>query len=190
MEVDDDLADDEEFDLLEEEITDVTPEELANEEDVDVDDYDAEVEDEDEDEDKNGYLSLLSESSSDSSGSRISDPVKSYLKDIGNYELLKPEEERDIARRVKEGDMDAKEQLINSNLRLVVSIAKKYVGRQLPLLDLIQEGNMGLTKAVEKFDYTKGFKFSHRRSWPARKRRAACPGSCWPPRSCASLPKR
>ncbi|MBR0138604.1 MAG: RNA polymerase sigma factor RpoD [Erysipelotrichaceae bacterium] len=166
IEVDEDLVEDEEFELLDEDITDVNPDELTDEDDVDVDDFDGEVGDEDEDDDeKNSYLSALSDSSSDSSGSRISDPVKSYLKDIGNYELLKPDEEREIARRVKEGDPDAKEQLINSNLRLVVSIAKKYVGRQLPLLDLIQEGNMGLTKAVEKFDYTKGFNFSTYATW-------------------------
>ena len=96
---------------------------------------------------------------------RINDPVKMYLKEIGRVPLLNPEDEPEIARRIQAGDEEAKRILISSNLRLVVSIAKKYVGRGMLFLDLIQEGNMGLVKAVEKFDYTKGFKFSTYATW-------------------------
>ena len=99
----------------------------------------------------------------DSNG--VDDSVKMYLKEIGKIDLLEPEEERIIAQRMAEGDEDAKETLINSNLRLVVSIAKKYMNRGLSLLDLLQEGNIGLIKAVDKFDYTKGFKFSTYATW-------------------------
>ena len=93
------------------------------------------------------------------------DSVKMYLKDIGQVPLLKPEEEHELAKRMSEGDMDAKNRLSEANLRLVVSIAKRYVGRGMQFLDLIQEGNLGLMKAVEKFDYTKGFKFSTYATW-------------------------
>ncbi len=96
---------------------------------------------------------------------KINDPVKMYLKEIGRVSLLTPDQEPDIARRIQAGDEDAKRILISANLRLVVSIAKKYVGRGMLFLDLIQEGNMGLIKAVEKFDYTKGFKFSTYATW-------------------------
>ena len=96
---------------------------------------------------------------------KVTDSVKSYLKNIGRHALLKPDEEREIAIRVAEGDEFAKHELINANLRLVVSIAKHYIGRGMPLLDLIQEGNIGLMKAVDKFDYTKGFKFSTYATW-------------------------
>ncbi|HPG92915.1 MAG TPA: sigma-70 factor domain-containing protein, partial [Clostridia bacterium] len=85
----------------------------------------------------------------------IDDPVKMYLKDIGKVPLLSGEEEISLAKRMQEGDEEAKQQLSEANLRLVVSIAKRYVGRGMLLLDLIQEGNLGLMKAVEKFDYTK-----------------------------------
>ena len=95
----------------------------------------------------------------------VDDSVKMYLKEIGKIDLLEPDEERIIAQKMAEGDEDAKETLINSNLRLVVSIAKKYMNRGLSLLDLIQEGNIGLIKAVDKFDYTKGFKFSTYATW-------------------------
>ena len=96
---------------------------------------------------------------------QLNDPVKMYLKEIGRVPLLKPEDEPEIARRIEEGDEEARSVLISSNLRLVVSIAKKYVGRGMLFLDLIQEGNMGLVKAVEKFDYRKGFKFSTYATW-------------------------
>lgn len=95
----------------------------------------------------------------------IEDPIKVYLKEIGKDNLLSSEEEIELAKRIKEGDIEAKKRLSESNLRLVVSIAKRYVGRGLQLLDLIQEGNLGLIKAVEKFDYTKGFKFSTYATW-------------------------
>ena len=95
----------------------------------------------------------------------IDDPVKMYLKDIGKVPLLTQEEEIELAKRMADGDEDAKRRLSEANLRLVVSIAKKYVGRGLLFLDLIQEGNFGLMKAVEKFDYTKGFKFSTYSTW-------------------------
>ncbi len=100
-----------------------------------------------------------------SSNVSLSDPVKMYLKEIGRVPLLKAEDELEIAKRIEAGDQEAKDILITSNLRLVVSIAKKYVGRGMLFLDLIQEGNMGLVKAVEKFDYTKGFKFSTYATW-------------------------
>lgn len=93
------------------------------------------------------------------------DPVKLYLKEIGNYPLLTVEEEVELAKRIAEGDDIAKERLTESNLRLVVSIAKRYVGRGLSFLDLIQEGNLGLIKAVDKFDYSKGYKFSTYATW-------------------------
>ncbi len=96
---------------------------------------------------------------------RITDSVKMYLKDIGKYELLKPEEEPILAKRILDGDEDAKQELINRNLRLVVNIAKHYVGRGMAFLDLIEEGNLGLMKAVDKFDYTKGYKFSTYATW-------------------------
>ena len=93
------------------------------------------------------------------------DPVRMYLKEIGNVALLTTEQEVELAKRVEAGDEEAKKQLTEANLRLVVSIAKKYVGRGMPFLDLIQEGNMGLMKAVDKFDYTKGYKFSTYATW-------------------------
>ena len=96
---------------------------------------------------------------------KVNDSVKIYLKEIGVVPLLTAQQEAEIAQRIAEGDEDAKQELINANLRLVISIAKRYVGRGMPFLDLIQEGNMGLIKAVEKFDYTKGFKFSTYATW-------------------------
>jgi RNA polymerase primary sigma factor len=93
------------------------------------------------------------------------DPVRMYLKEIGKVPLLTPEQEQELAKRMTEGDEEAKKQLAEANLRLVVSIAKKYVGRGMTFLDLIQEGNLGLIKAVEKFDYTKGYKFSTYATW-------------------------
>ena len=96
---------------------------------------------------------------------RINDSVKMYLKEIGKYDLLKAEDEPVLAKKILEGDEEAKQTLINANLRLVVNIAKHYVGRGMLFLDLIQEGNLGLMKAVDKFDYTKGYKFSTYATW-------------------------
>ena len=96
---------------------------------------------------------------------KVNDPVKMYLKEIGRVRLLTSDEETELAIRIKDGDMYAKNELTQANLRLVVSIAKHYVGRGMLFLDLIQEGNLGLIKAVEKFDYTKGFKFSTYATW-------------------------
>ncbi len=108
--------------------------------------------------DKNLFDQLLKEISMD-------DPVKMYLKDIGKVPLLQPDEETELAKRMMEGDETAKRLLSEANLRLVVSIAKRYMGRGMQFLDLIQEGNLGLMKAVEKFDYQKGFKFSTYATW-------------------------
>lgn len=99
------------------------------------------------------------------SGVKINDPVRMYLKEIGRVELLTADEEVSLAQRIEQGDPVAKQELAEANLRLVVSIAKRYVGRGMSFLDLIQEGNMGLMKAVEKFDYHKGFKFSTYATW-------------------------
>ena len=96
---------------------------------------------------------------------RLDDPVRMYLKEIGKIKLLTPEEELALAKRMSEGDVEARKRMSEANLRLVVSIAKRYVGRGMQLLDLIQEGNLGLMKAVEKFDYTKGYKFSTYATW-------------------------
>ena len=108
--------------------------------------------------DKELYDQLLKEVSMD-------DPVKMYLKDIGKVPLLQPQEETELAKRMMEGDETARRLLSEANLRLVVSIAKRYMGRGMQFLDLIQEGNIGLMKAVEKFDYQKGFKFSTYSTW-------------------------
>ena len=98
-------------------------------------------------------------------GISIEDPVRMYLKEIGKVPLLSAEEEKDLAMRMEKGDEEAKKRLAEANLRLVVSIAKRYVGRGMLFLDLIQEGNLGLIKAVEKFDYKKGYKFSTYATW-------------------------
>ena len=98
-------------------------------------------------------------------GISIDDPVRMYLKEIGKVPLLSPNEEVDLAQRMSDGDQEAKKKLAEANLRLVVSIAKRYVGRGMQFLDLIQEGNLGLIKAVDKFDYKKGYKFSTYATW-------------------------
>jgi len=98
-------------------------------------------------------------------GIKINDPVRMYLKEIGRVPLLSAEDEVELAKRIEQGDEEAKRRLAEANLRLVVSIAKRYVGRGMLFLDLIQEGNMGLIKAVEKFDHTKGYKFSTYATW-------------------------
>ena len=118
-----------------------------------------EEEEEDEDDPNKGLDLSVPKSAS------IDDPVRMYLKEIGKVDLLTADEEVELAKRMEQGDKWAKQQLVEANLRLVVSIAKKYVGRGMLFLDLIQEGNMGLMKAVEKFDYTKGFKFSTYATW-------------------------
>ncbi len=119
-------------------------------------DLKAEEAEEGEEEDENTFVDL-SEISNDS--------VRMYLNEIGRIPLLTAQEEVDLAKRIEKGDLSAKQKLAESNLRLVVSIAKRYIGRGLPFLDLMQEGNFGLLRAVEKFDYTKGFKFSTYATW-------------------------
>ncbi len=118
-------------------------------------------------EDIEGITEKRTDDPDSDSGELIStdDPVKVYLKEIGRVPLLTPEEEVDLAIRIADGDLNAKKRLSEANLRLVVSIAKRYLGRGMQFLDLIQEGNLGLIKAVEKFDYTKGFKFSTYATW-------------------------
>ncbi len=131
---------------------------LDDGDDGDVDDDDDLVEDID-------PATLSSISDSAIAHSKVNDPVKMYLKEIGRVNLLTADQEIEIAKRIEQGDEEAKKTLISANLRLVVSIAKKYTGRGMLFLDLIQEGNMGLIKAVEKFDYRKGFKFSTYATW-------------------------
>lgn len=126
--------------------------------DDDIDDSDIMLSDEDEVDMEKIDLSVPD-------GISIEDPVRMYLKEIGKVPLLSAEEEVELARRMADGDEDAKKRLAEANLRLVVSIAKRYVGRGMLFLDLIQEGNLGLIKAVEKFDYHKGFKFSTYATW-------------------------
>ena len=132
--------------------------------DDDLDDDDDDDDDDDEDGESRTKIPDLA-SYTRTTSIQLNDPVKMYLKEIGRVPLLKPEDEPEIAKRIEQGDEEARAILISSNLRLVVSIAKKYVGRGMLFLDLIQEGNMGLVKAVEKFDYTKGFKFSTYATW-------------------------
>lgn len=124
-----------------------------DDEEIDLDDEDMQITPEE--------LADLSVPSSVS----IDDPVRMYLKEIGKVDLLSSEEEADLAQRMSQGDRAAKKKLAEANLRLVVSIAKRYVGRGMLFLDLIQEGNLGLIKAVDKFDYTKGYKFSTYATW-------------------------
>ena len=127
----------------------------------DLDDEEPDIEDLKEVE----YLKLDEITDTSYEGINVDDPVRMNLREIGRIPLLTFDQELDLAKRILDGDEDAKKQLAESNLRLVVSIAKKYVGRGMLFLDLIQEGNMGLIKAVEKFDYTKGFKFSTYATW-------------------------
>ena len=137
---------------------DYNEEDLENEDD-DIDDFDN---DEEHSAESNLDINL---DNIDSSEVKVNDSVKQYLKEIGRVPLLKPKEETELAKRIAAGDKRAKDQLINANLRLVVSIAKHYIGRGMQFLDLISEGNLGLIKAVEKFDYKKGFKFSTYATW-------------------------
>jgi RNA polymerase primary sigma factor len=121
--------------------------------------------DEDEDDIKDDETDGKGKDLSAPKGINVDDPVRMYLKEIGKIPLLTAEEEIALAKRMEEGDEEAKRRLAEANLRLVVSIAKRYVGRGMLFLDLIQEGNLGLMKAVEKFDYTKGYKFSTYATW-------------------------
>ena len=127
-------------------------------EEVDIDDEDIVLTGEDE-------VDLASIDLSVPEGVDLEDPVRMYLKEIGKVPLLSAEEEISISKRMEEGDEEAKKRLVEANLRLVVSIAKRYMGRGMSFLDLIQEGNLGLIKAVEKFDYRKGYKFSTYATW-------------------------
>ncbi|NLY63239.1 MAG: RNA polymerase sigma factor RpoD [Erysipelothrix sp.] len=133
------------------------------------DEVDMDFEDTEDDEIDDSYegrqLSQLEASFAESTSNKSNDPVKMYLKEIGRVDLLSTEEERRVAKAADEGDQEAIDLLITANLRIVVSIAKKYIGRGMQLLDLIQEGNTGLMRAVEKFDYRKGFKFSTYATW-------------------------
>ena len=150
--------------------------ESEEEEDLEDDEYLA-SEDSDEDEDEDSEKNIVINYEQASAYTKVNDPVKMYLKEIGRVPLLKADEEVLIAKRIEKGinnpddaaavqdGVDAKNELISANLRLVVAIAKKYTGRGMLFLDLIQEGNMGLIKAVDKFDYTEGFKFSTDATW-------------------------
>ena len=133
-----------------------------NEEDIE-DDFNDDFDGEDGSSESN--LDINNLDNLDSTEVKVNDSVKQYLKEIGRVPLLKPKEETELAKRIAAGDKRAKDQLINANLRLVVSIAKHYIGRGMQFLDLISEGNLGLIKAVEKFDYKKGFKFSTYATW-------------------------
>ena len=132
--------------------------------DVLKDDFDDEPNEEDLKEVENLKLDEVTQDDT-FEGINVDDPVRMYLREIGRIKLLTYDQELDLAKRILDGDEDAKQELAEANLRLVVRIAKKYVGRGMLFLDLIQEGNMGLIKAVEKFDYTKGFKFSTYATW-------------------------
>ena len=133
--------------------------------DVLKDDFEDEPNEEDLKEVQDLKLDEVTTSDDTFEGINVDDPVRMYLREIGRIPLLTYEQELELAKRILNGDEDAKQELAESNLRLVVSIAKKYVGRGMLFLDLIQEGNMGLIKAVEKFDYEKGFKFSTYATW-------------------------
>lgn len=154
------------YDKIEElniEITDresVLPkdEEIIEVEEIDDDDDLSDDKDDDDDDDNKMEIKVPK-------GIKVDDPVRMYLKEIGNIPLLTQEEEIEIAKRIEAGSEEAKAELAEANLRLVVSIAKRYMGRGMPFLDLIQEGNLGLMKAVEKFEYKKGFKFSTYATW-------------------------
>lgn len=140
---------------LEPEDSEALLEEL-NERNIEISEEDADIEDlEEDDKDKSAIYDIIG----------VDDPVRMYLKEIGKVGLLTAEGEKELAQRMQEGDIEARDHLCEANLRLVVSIAKRYVGRGMSFLDLIQEGNLGLLKAVEKFDYTKGFKFSTYATW-------------------------
>lgn len=168
MTQDDDLEEFEDLDIPKKK-SDKKAQNLSDD-DLDADDLKTSEEQPDIEPDENDLLmveeeNIEKEDLSVPEGISIDDPVRMYLKDIGKIPLLSYEEEKELAARVLEGDEQAKDKLAECNLRLVVSIAKKYLGRGMQFLDLIQEGNLGLIKAVEKFDYTKGYKFSTYSTW-------------------------
>ena len=144
---------------------DISEEELEN---SNLDDLEpTEIDDDEisEDEKESASIDVDNLESLETNDVKVNDSVKLYLKEIGRVPLLKASEEQELAKRILQGDLEAKNQLITVNLRLVVSIAKHYIGRGMLFLDLIEEGNLGLIKAVEKFDYTKNFKFSTYATW-------------------------
>ena len=147
---------------------DLTDDDLLDFDDMDIDLDDDDLGSESEDEKKSGVVIKATgeiEVTDAAKNIPTDDPVRMYFKEIGKVPLLSAEEERDLAIRIEQGDEEAKKKLCESNLRLVVSIARRYLNRGLSFLDLIQEGNLGLIKAVEKFDYTKGYKFSTYATW-------------------------
>ena len=146
------------YDFLDKKHVDVLK--MSNDDDMDPDLFS-----EDEDADPEDEIDVEHIDLSVPEGIGVDDPVRMYLKEIGKVPLLSPDEEIELAKKIELGDEEAKKKLAESNLRLVVSIAKRYVGRGMQLLDLIQEGNLGLIKAVEKFDYRKGYKFSTYATW-------------------------
>ena len=148
----------------EDDISDIDFDEASLDDDLLSDDFlDDDIELDEDDVPSESDLSDLSKFST--GDVKVNDSVKIYLRDIGKVPLLTPDEEVEIAKRIAEGDEEARDRLIAANLRLVIAIAKRYGGRGMPFLDLIQEGNAGLIKAVEKFDYTKGYKFSTYATW-------------------------
>ncbi len=146
------------YDFLDKKHVDVLK--MSNDDDMDPDLFS-----EDEDADPEDEIDVEHIDLSVPEGIGVDDPVRMYLKEIGKVPLLSPDEEIELAQKIELGDEEAKKKLAESNLRLVVSIAKRYAGRGMQLLDLIQEGNLGLIKAVEKFDYRKGYKFSTYATW-------------------------
>ena len=146
------------YDFLDKKHVDVLK--MSNDDDIDPDLFS-----EDEDADPEDEIDVEHIDLSVPEGIGVDDPVRMYLKEIGKVPLLSPDEEIELAKKIELGDEEAKKKLAESNLRLVVSIAKRYAGRGMQLLDLIQEGNLGLIKAVEKFDYRKGYKFSTYATW-------------------------
>lgn len=146
------------YDFLDKKHVDVLK--MSNDDDMDPDLFS-----EDEDADPEDEIDVEHIDLSVPEGIGVDDPVRMYLKEIGKVPLLSPEEEIELAKRMELGDENARKRLAEANLRLVVSIAKRYVGRGMQFLDLIQEGNLGLIKAVEKYDYSKGFKFSTYATW-------------------------
>ena len=146
------------YDFLDKKHVDVLK--MSNDDDMDPDLFS-----EDEDADPEDEIDMEHIDLSVPEGIGVDDPVRMYLKEIGKVPLLSPDEEIELAKKIELGDEEAKKKLAESNLRLVVSIAKRYAGRGMQLLDLIQEGNLGLIKAVEKFDYRKGYKFSTYATW-------------------------